>query len=167
MRQVISMRSPNLERNGAKTNGNTITLPSQKIQAVRFEKSFDGHYPVLKTPVIWSANKDEVSFDFDGIGFVIRGNAASNRDVHTDYVYNTELYVDDKLVEKPKLPVDFTTRRYELAWKYQLPKGKHTVKLKVLNPSKEYELRGVEAIVYSDQPVDGMKQTMDAAKSKQ
>jgi len=66
-------------------------------------------------------------------------------------------------VEKPKLPVDFTTRRYELAWKYQLPKGKHTVKLKILNPSKEYELRGVDAIIYADQPVDGMKQTIEAA----
>ncbi|HEX8060754.1 MAG TPA: ADP-ribosylglycohydrolase family protein, partial [Cyclobacteriaceae bacterium] len=51
----------NLERNGAKTNGNMIILPSQKIQPVRFEKSFDGHYPLAKVPVNWSANKDEIS----------------------------------------------------------------------------------------------------------
>jgi hypothetical protein len=153
----------NLERNGAKVNGNNITLPLQKIETVRFEKSFGGHYPVLKKPVMWSANRDELSFDFEGIGFVIRGAAASKDDKGSDYVFDTELYVDGKVVEKAKLPVDFTTRRYELTWKYQLPKGKHSVKLKVLNPSKENELRWAEAIIYSDKPVDGMKQTREAA----
>jgi hypothetical protein len=116
----------------------------------------------MKMPVTWSPNKDEITFDFDGIGFVIRGNASS-RDETSGYVFDTELSVDGKVMEKAKLPVDFTTRRYEATWKYQLPKGKHTVKLKILNPSKEHELRGVEAIIYSDKPVDGMKQTIEAA----
>jgi hypothetical protein len=95
---------------------------------------------------------------------VIRGNASS-RSEESDYIFDTELTVDGKIVETAKLPVNFTTRRYEVTWKYQLPKGKHTVKLKILNPSKEYELRGVEAIVYTDKPVDGMKQTVEAASS--
>jgi hypothetical protein len=156
----------NLERNGGKVNGNNITLPSQKITPVRFEKSFDGHYPILKMPVNWSTDKDEISFDFEGIGFVIRGEAVSKESKESKYVFDTELYVDGKVVEKAKLPVDFTTRRYELAWKYQLPKGKHSVKLKVLNPSNDNSLTRVEAIVYSDKAVDGMKETMEAAKLK-
>jgi hypothetical protein len=155
----------NLERNGVNISDDGIRFRSSDThpQPVKFEKSFDGHYPVLKMPVTWSANHDEVTFDFDGIGFVIRGHADSKSDKDSKYVFDTELYVDGKVVERPKLPVDFTTRRYELAWKYQLPKGKHTVKLKVLNPSNDNELRGVDAIVYSDKPVDGMKETVEAA----
>lgn len=154
----------NLERNGAKVNGNNIMLPSQKMQPVRFEESFKGHFPVLKMPVTWSAGNDEISFDFEGTGFVIRGNSSGGNSDKSDYVFETELYVDGKVVEKPRLPVNFTTRRYEVAWKYQLPKGKHSVKLKILNPSKDFTIRGVEAIVYSDKAVDGMKLTEEAAK---
>lgn len=153
----------NLEKNGAKVNGNNITIPAQKIQPVRFEKSFEGHYPVLKKPADWSANRDEISFDFEGIGFVLRGSATPGRNSSSDYVFETELFVDGKSVEKLKLPANFTTRRHELAWKYQMPKGKHEVKLKILNPSKEIEFRQVEAIIYGDKPVDGMKQTIEAA----
>ena len=87
-------------------------------------------------PVKWNENKDEISFDFDGIGFVLKGDA-SRRDSKSAYVFNTELYLDGKLIETPKLPVSFTTRRYDLAWKYQLPKGKHAVKMKIFNPSKD------------------------------
>lgn len=153
----------NLERNGGKVSGNNVTLPAQTIEAVRLEQSFEGHYPVLKMPVNWSANRDEITFDFEGIGFVIKGSANSKNDDASKYVFDTELYVDGKVIEKAKLPVDFTTRRYELTWKYQLPKGKHSVRLKILNPSKDHELRWVEAIVYADKPVNGMKQTIEAA----
>jgi len=153
----------NIEKSGGKVNGNNISIPVQKIETVKFEKSFDGHFPVAKVPVNWSANRDELSFDFEGIGFVIRGETAP-WDSQSDYVLQTELYVDGKVIEKPVLPANFTTRRYEVCWKYQLPKGKHIVRLKLLNPLKDHGIKGAEAIVYSDQPVDGMNQTVKAAK---
>jgi hypothetical protein len=145
----------NIKANGGKEEGEKFTLAFQVPAPVKFEKSFDGHYPLSKIPVDWSATKDEITFNFTGIGFVIRGDA-SRWDNFGDYVFHTELYIDGKLVEKPELPVNFTTRRYELAWKYQLPKGKHSVRLKILNPSKEEEVRAWEAIVYTDRPVDGL-----------
>ena len=146
-------------------NANDVIVRLQEPVAVRFEKSFDGQYPVAMAPVKWNAGKDEINFDFDGIGFVLKGDA-SQWDSKSTYVFNTELYVDGKLVETPKLPVSYTTRRYDLAWRYQLPKGKHTVKMKILNPSKEYEIRASEAIIYSDKPVDGMQLNIDAAKKQ-
>jgi hypothetical protein len=145
----------NIKANGGKDNGTTVTIPIHAPTPVKFEKSFDGHYPLEKKPLVWNTAKDEMSLDFDGIGFVIRGDA-SRWDNFGDYVFNTELYIDGKLVEKPKLPVSFTTRRYELAWKYQLPKGKHNVRLKILNRSKDNEVRAWDAIVYTDRPVDGL-----------
>ena len=153
----------NIERNGGKINADNVIIKVQQPVAVKFEKSFDGQYPVAMTPVKWNANKDEMSFDFDGIGFVLKGDA-SQWDSKSTYVFNTELYLDGKLIETPKLPVSYTTRRYDLAWKYQLPKGKHSVKMKILNPSKDNEIRASEAIIYSDKPVDGMQVNINAAK---
>ena len=155
----------NIQRAGGKVSGDNVSIAVQQPVPVKFEKSFDGHYPLAKMPVRWSANKDEVSFNFDGIGFVIKGDASKWGDT-SDYVLQTELYVDDKLVEKPRMPVSFTTRKYDLAFKYGLPKGKHSVKLKILNPGKEHPLRVNEAIVYTDRPVNGTTVNEEAAKKK-
>ena len=65
---------------------------------------------------------------------------------------NAELYIDNKLVEKVELPTSYTTRRYELFWKYQLPKQKHSVRLKLLNPDEKYPIRISNIIAYSDTP---------------
>ena len=152
----------NIERNGGKINGDQITIQLQEPAEVKFEKSFDGHYPVAKIPVHLSDSKDEVNFDFEGIGFVLKGDV-SEWGSSSDYVFNAELYLDGKLIESPKLPVSYTTRRYELCWKYQLPGGKHTVKLKFLNPSKDHKINVEEAIIYSDKPVNGMDVNLSKA----
>jgi hypothetical protein len=62
------------------------------------------------------------------------------------------------------LPASYTTRRYELCWKYDLPKGKHAVRLKILNPSKDNEFNSSEALIYSDKLISGMKVNEEAAK---
>ena len=154
----------NIERNGGKINDAVVTIKTQEPVPVKFEKSFNGQYPVAMSPVKWNENKDEILFDFDGTGFVLKGDA-SQWGNNSNYVFDTELYVDDKLIESPKLPVSYTTRRYELAWKYGLPKGKHSVRMKILNPSKDYEVRTSEAIIYSDKPVNGMQANINASKN--
>jgi len=145
----------NIERNGGKINGDYITIKAQQPATVRFEKSFTGLFPVSKFDGKWSENKDEFNFDFEGTGFVIKGQTAKGTNT-SDYIFNTELYVDNKLVESIPLPVNFTTRRYDISWKYDLPKGKHLVKFKIMNPSKEYEIGPPQIIVYSDKPVNGL-----------
>ncbi|MFI5188177.1 MAG: ADP-ribosylglycohydrolase family protein [Chitinophagales bacterium] len=153
----------NIQKNGGKINGDNITIKLQQPATVKFEKSFEGVYPIAKIPVKWSDNKDEISFEFEGTGFVVKGETAKWGS-ESNYVFNTELYVDDKLVESPELPASYTTRRYELCWKYDLPKGKHRVSLKILNPSKDEEINSSEAIIYSDQLTNGIKANEEAAK---
>ena len=68
-------------------------------------------------------------------------------------------------MESPKLPVSFTSRRHELCWKYGLSKGKHTVQFKILNPSKEEEVKSGEAIIYTDKMVNGLEANQVAAKN--
>ncbi len=154
----------NIRQNGGNVNDKDVSIKMQLPVAVRFEKSFDGQYPVAIIPVNWNTAKDEVSFDFDGTGFVLKGDAAEWNSEST-YVFNTELYLDGKLIDTPKLPVSYITRSNELAWKYQLPKGKHSVRLKILNPSAEHSVRASQAIIYSDKPVDGLQLNMNAAKN--
>lgn len=155
----------NIERNGGKVSSDAVTIAVQQPVPVRLEQSFEGVYPIAKIPMQWSSEKDEVTFDFEGTGFVIRGDAAQWAST-SDYVFDADLFLDDKKAERIKLPVRFTTRRYELAWAYNLPKGKHAVRLKINNPSAEHKLQIWEAIVFSDKPVNGLKANDVAAKSR-
>ena len=138
----------NIERNGGNIKGNNITIKLQQPATVKFEKSFTGLYPAEKKKVNWSDTKDEISFDYEGTGFVLRGETA-RWESQSDYVINAELYVDGIKTETFKLSVNFTTRRHELCWKYDLPEGKHFVKVKILNPSKDYPVFNTEALIYS------------------
>ncbi len=155
----------NIVNNGGKVNGDIVTLQLQKPLPVKFEKSFDGVYPIAKIPVSLSSAKDEVSFDFEGTGFVLRGSVFKEGTIAESDAIQSELYVDEKLVEKPELPLFSTKYRYEMAWNYKLPKGKHKVRLKLLDPLAEFRVNLNEGvIVYSDQPVNGLKQMEKSVK---
>ncbi len=153
----------NIEKNGGNVKDDIITIVAQQPVPVKFEKSFDGHYPLTKLALNISP-ENEFNFEFDGIGFVIKGETAKWGSEKETFVFTSELYIDGKLIEKPTLPANYTTRKYDLAWKYQLPNGKHTVKLKITNPSAEFKIGYAEAIVYTDKLVNGMELNVNAAK---
>lgn len=137
-----------IERNGGSIAENDVAIVCQQPQAVAYEKSFEGHYPVRKFGIEKKITEmDEVSFD--GIGVVFRGNVWA----WEQYVAEVEVYMDNVLVETAKLPASFTRRRHELFWKYQLPKGNHTVRFKWLNPEEGATVHFGEVTVYSDAPV--------------
>jgi ADP-ribosylglycohydrolase len=153
----------NIEKNGGKIARDSAYILSESPVAVRFEKSFEGHFPTQRIPVSWSASKDEIDFEFTGIGFVLKGNT-SGTDDGSGYVFQTELFLDGKLIETASLPVSFTTRRTELCWKYQLPLGRHQVKFKILNPSPAHPVSGEEAIIYGNKPVNGIQVNVIASE---
>lgn len=149
----------NIERNEGKITGDSVIIKRQNPLTVKFEKSFRGIFPVKTISPIVSENKNEISFDFEGTGFVLRGETAKWNSNST-FVYQTELYVDGKLTEKPQLPANYTTRRYEICWNYDLPKGNHHVELKILNSDPNENFNAEDVIVYSDKPVDGIRANM-------
>jgi ADP-ribosylglycohydrolase len=156
----------NIQRNGGTVDGDMVSIKTQLPVTVKFEKSFEGMYPVAKIPVQWNDKKDAISFSYEGTGFVVRGETAEWGS-NTDFVFHTELYVDGKLIEKPELPASYTTRRYEICWNYDLPKGRHEVQLRILNTSDKYDINNVEAIYYTDKPIDGLKVNETADKAMQ
>ena len=153
----------NIQRNGGKITGNNISIQLQQPKPVQFEKSFDGIYPTEKFAVKLADDKQTIRFDFSGTGFVLRGETAEWAST-TNYIFETDLYIDGKLIESPQLPASYTTRRYELCWKYDLPKGKHHVEMKIKNPSAQYNFRVYEAIIYDDKPVNGFMANVNASK---
>jgi ADP-ribosylglycohydrolase len=147
----------NIRRNGGTVTGDEVHIKIQEPVTVKFEKSFEGLFPFKKIPVQWSPEKNEFSFSFEGTGFVLKGEAVQKMG-DTVIGFHAELYVDDKIIESVWLPTQFNTRRPEIGWKYDLSKGAHTVRLKILNPAPSHfaEIQNAEAIIYTDKPLNGL-----------
>jgi hypothetical protein len=141
----------NIEIHGGKVGTNLIQIPLEAPKAVRFEQSFTEVYPVER---LWVNKplKDEYSFQFEGTGFVVKGDMAkwASSDPHA---FDLEVWVDGALMEHVKLPVSFTTRRHEVTWKYDLAHGKHDVKLKLLNPTAGYECKLADILIYQEKAI--------------
>ena len=144
-----------IQRNGGKINGENVEIALQKPRPVKLEKTFEGHFPKEKRPVHKDL-KDYLSLEFEGIGFVIHGEASRWENTSND-AFELDLYLDEKLVETVSLPVNFTNRRNEICWKYNLPKGKHTIRLKLKNKVQGENIKIWDLLVYSDSPVVAWK----------
>jgi inosine-uridine nucleoside N-ribohydrolase len=138
-----------IRRNGGEVRDDHVVVAAQPVTPVRVEQNFEGHFPVaqiaLRRQVV-----DETSFEFEGIGFVVQGSARSENG--QDQVIVVDVFIDDRLTETVELPTNLARRKYIPFWKYELPDGKHTVRLKVRNPSSGATMSLERAIVYGSKP---------------
>jgi hypothetical protein len=140
-----------IKKNGGVITEDTVMINVQKPKPVRLEVGFEGHHPVERRAFNLELT-DEISFTFDGIGFAVNG-AAEATDTGSrkrKYVFEVEMSIDGELVQTSTLPINNITRKFIPFWKYQLPRGIHTVQLKVLNPTKIASIRLSHAIFYAD-----------------
>ncbi|HMR93357.1 MAG TPA: ADP-ribosylglycohydrolase family protein [Chitinophagaceae bacterium] len=140
-----------VKRNGGTVGENEVTINVQAPAAVRFEKAFENMYPVTKVEYDTAITKEH-SFEFEGTGFVLRGKAVKKERNLPEAVLEAAIYVDDQELGTYKFPTEFTTRRLEIAWKYELPNTKHRVRIVAKNIPAGYELKPSDYIVYSDKP---------------
>jgi len=145
-----------IERDGGSVEGDTVTIKIQKPQTVPLEIAFKGHYPVKKI-TFEKPIKDELTFEFEGIGFAATGEAKAEG--NTAHVFNVDMFIDGKKAETLQLPTTFKSRKFYPCWRYQLPMGKHTVRLKVLNPTDSAALNMGHAIIYADKPAEDVSAT--------
>ena len=138
-----------IRRNGGQISDNNLSIAVQNPVAVRFEKSFPDLFPLTRLRPEWNDAEGYYQFDFEGTGFVIRGESAP-WESNSGFVFKAELFVDEKLVEKINLPANYISRRLELAWKYDLPKGKHRVRLKIINTEGRHKIQHAQAIIYGE-----------------
>ncbi len=162
-----------IENNKGSVNGDSVTIPLSEPVAVAFEQNFENTFPQSRDKIDSSFTK-EYAFGFTGNGFILYGNMIKRSkidpnyldriakrlgsevfglaELHDPYIAELEVYIDGKLDEKVMLPMKNASRRTEPVWKYQLPEGKHEVRLKWLNHLPDYEIRINDMIVYSSKP---------------
>jgi ADP-ribosylglycohydrolase len=149
----------NIIRNGGSVKGDMLTIKAQMPQSVHVEQSFEGHYPLDKK---WVGKnlETEIELDFEGNGFVIKGDCrpkeGSSWDSKSDKFATVEVYIDGKFSENIELPVRFTTRRHEICWKYQLDDSKHVVKLILKKSDPDIICYLSELLWYSSKPQQQM-----------
>lgn len=147
-----------IKRNGGEVNDDEVIIKLQKPEPVELEIGFEDHYPVEKKALYsddgekWDGLTIEKTeeVEFEGVGFVINGEVQKTGD--EDYTFKVEMFVDDELVETVSLPTIYHDRRPTLFWKYQLERGKHKVRLNVLNPTDKAALRLNSMIIYDNKP---------------
>ena len=138
-----------IRRNGGKVANDQVTIAVQTPQPVRLEQSFEGLLPVDRIP-LYKNNVQELSFDFEGTGFVLKGDARKQGPGAADSSITMEVYIDGSKTATIALPTSYQTRSNDLCWNYRLPVKKHQVRIKVLNPSPNYSLNTAEYLVYTN-----------------
>ncbi len=146
-----------IELNGGKVEDKRVVINTQKPKAVRFEKSFDGIYPSV--PVETGNNLDQYFarpgqdmakvIEFEGTGISVSGGIDSH---DKSYVGEFEAIIDGESAGTFSLPVEFRTRCNDIYWKYGLPKGKHTLTFRWLNPTDGAWIYSGKVIPYTDTP---------------
>ncbi len=153
-RQALGM----IGRNGGETGSEEVVIPLQEPGAVQFEKAFEGHFPVRKIDIGWgerrlqSGGKTEYTFDFEGNGFVIKGDAVKEDPSLNEAELKLAVYVDGELYEETVMPTLFSKRKHDVAWKYNLPAGPHKVKVVLRDPVKGYGLNLGSVLIYGPEP---------------
>lgn len=131
---------------GGKVTGNNVIIKCQKPVTVKYEQSFEGHFPKEKISVSKSLNK-EVDVEFNGIGVVFKGYVQCS---DNKYIAELDVTVDGKNREIIKLPVATEdSRKVDIYWIYQLKKRTHKVTFKWLNPNSNAQVYFGDAIIYT------------------
>jgi ADP-ribosylglycohydrolase len=143
-----------ITKNGGTLKDNSISLVYQKPKPVKFEESFPGLIPVQRVALGWGgiALKDTFSYSFEGNGITLSSGMSDEWNAKSNYVFNVEADIDG-VKEMIRLPYNFRVRKNELLAKYNLPMGKHLLKLTVANPDKIGDILLKDIIIYSNKPV--------------
>ena len=137
-----------IRRNGGEIKEDEVVIRLQEPEIIPLEVAFEGHYPIAK--VVPKTINNEIVFEFEGIGFALAA-PPDGKEYKKNHVFKTEMYIDDVLIERAKLPTEINKRRFTPFWRYQLHPGKHKVVIKILNPVDYAEVEYLHAIIYGDQ----------------
>lgn len=138
-----------IRRNGGNVGQKDVTIKVQQPKTVHLEQSFKDMYPIAKIAL---SNQDVkiLEFEFEGNGFVLRGETVRRNHNLPNAVLKANLYLDGKLIEKAaKFPTNYHDRRLDIFWRYQLPDGKHQVKIEVIEDGGNAVMKSWDYIVYT------------------
>jgi len=139
-----------IKRNGGSEEGDQLKIVYQVPRSVPLEVAFEGIYPTERIGLNrrLTSENPEFTFDFSGCGFVVTGRAAKENNV-PDAILEFDVFVGENLIESVKMPSSFRDRRNEVTWKYDLPEGNHTVRLKAKKIPSGYRIETSDVLIYS------------------
>lgn len=122
-----------------------VVIFKQETPIAKLEKSFEGHYPKEVRNMNDTILNDRIDFDFEGIGFVLRGALPEEE---SDDVLFAELYMNNKYIEVIEIPLRKINKRPELVWKFQLPHDHYHVSIRPLLKDQKFAVRLTDLVVY-------------------
>jgi len=149
-------------KNGGEITESEVKIKKQDPKIAPFEQSFPGYVlsDNLKIDKRFTAKDvQELEVEFEGVGLVLKGRSRhidfdnkyaleSNEETLDGYKLMVEFTIDGQLSKTMELPLSFIERAHELFFQYELPQGKHTLKLQILNPHEKVYLHVSNMIVY-------------------
>ncbi len=140
-----------IKKNGGEVDAEVVRIKVQKPEASPLEVGFVGHYPEERRRLDIRLNEEtrEAEFDFEGVGFVVNGGLQKLEENIPNAVLELEVRLDDEPAEKIFLPSEVRIRKPTPFWRFRLQKGKHRVRVKLLNPEPGLELRLTDAVIYA------------------
>jgi hypothetical protein len=141
-----------IEKYGGEVKDNSVTIPIQSPEPVRFEQSFEG--VIFKEVISQEAQLKGKDFEIeiDGSGIVIMGGITISRGETSSYVAEVEVYVNNELKETVKLPADYLARKLDIFWDYELGQAENIIRLKWINPVEDREINVQNVIVFTEDP---------------
>lgn len=136
--------------NGGKDGGDKVSIKIQQPVPARYEKSFEGLSLVKKDEVNYRNFKKTYEYTFTGSAVVCEGKVNAKKECPRDYVAELEVTVDGKS-ETVRMPVDFSVRKIDIYWNYDLPQGEHVMRIKWLNPVPTANVVMHSVVVYEDE----------------
>jgi hypothetical protein len=143
-----------IRQNGGKVKSKNVVIAYQQPKAVRYEKGFEGHYPNAIISIDKSI-KEMKEFTFEGVGIVFN---ATLHGANNEYEALVEMSINGNPDKIAYLPASTFKGKNDLIWKYGLPKGKHKVTFKWLNPKENVSINVNQAVVYNDTPLSVINQ---------
>lgn len=140
----MDLASQLILRNGGKDLGDFFLIKQQNPKAVRLEQSFPGMH--VQEVLSGGPVQEFSDRQFTGTGFVVSGGVNCSNE---SYVAQVEAIVDGKSIGILKCPARFHDRTCELAWKYNLKSGPHTLSLRWLNPQSDATVNCGRFIIYA------------------
>ena len=143
----------NVIHHGGEEVENQLNIPVNEIRKVHLEQSFPEMQPTNKIDPdkkegVLDSQNPSYQFSFEGTGFVVRGQSYGTGE---DPVIRVT--IDGEMHEKARLPLNWTKRRHELTWKYQLEPGHHKVELVFVNPAEGNQILVNSIILYGSPTV--------------
>lgn len=139
-----------IKRKGGTEKDDSYVIKYQTPRTVPLEIGFEGIYPSERININdrLTGQSGGFSYEIEGCGFVLSGYAAVQNN-QKDEVLEADLYIDNHPVENIKMPTQSLIRKHDITWKYDLPEGKHTIKLVAKKIPSDYCIAVRDLIVYS------------------